>query len=45
MEWQTYTALGIVAITLAIFIHRLFFKKKSKSSCGHNCGCDSNKKP
>jgi hypothetical protein len=45
MDWQTYTALGVVAITLAIFVHSLFFKKKSKTSCGHNCGCGSNKKP
>jgi hypothetical protein len=45
MNWQTYTALGVVAITLAIFIYRIFFRKKSKTSCGHDCGCGSSKKP
>jgi hypothetical protein len=44
MSWQTYIALSIVAITLAIFAFRVFFKKKSKTSCGHHCGCGSAKK-
>jgi hypothetical protein len=44
MEWQSYIALGIVAITLVIFAFRLFFKKKSKKSCGHGCGCAANEK-
>lgn len=38
MDWQTYTAAGIVAVTLAIFIFRLTRPKK-KSGCGHDCGC------
>lgn len=44
MNWQTYTALGIVAITLAIFTYRLARPKK-KSGCGHDCGCGKTKDP
>jgi hypothetical protein len=42
MDWQTYSALGIVAITLVIFLVRLAKPKKNRG-CGHGCGCD--KKP
>ncbi len=42
MDWQTYTALGIVAITLVVFLVRLTRPKK-KRGCGH--GCDCGKKP
>ncbi|MCE2960601.1 MAG: FeoB-associated Cys-rich membrane protein [Akkermansiaceae bacterium] len=45
MNWQTYTALAIVGITLTIFIYRIFSRKKSKASCGQNCGCGTVKKP
>lgn len=38
MDWQTYTAAGIVAITLVIFLVRLARPKK-KPGCGHDCGC------
>ncbi len=44
MDWQSYTAVGIVVITLAIFLVRLARPKK-KSGCGHNCGCDKPNKP
>lgn len=44
MDWQTYTAVGIVVITLVIFLVRLARPKK-KSGCGHNCGCDKPNKP
>ena len=44
MDWQTYTAVGIVIITLVIFLVRLARPKK-KSGCGHNCGCDKPNKP
>jgi hypothetical protein len=39
MDWQTYTAAGIVAITLLVFLVRLARPKK-KHGCGHDCGCD-----
>ena len=38
MDWQTLTAVGIVIITLVIFLVRLARPKK-KSSCGKDCGC------
>jgi hypothetical protein len=38
IDWQTALAVGIVTITLTIFIHRLMRPKK-KSGCGHDCGC------
>jgi hypothetical protein len=42
MHWQTYIAVGIVILTLTIFLVRLARPKK-KGGCGHNCGCG--KKP
>lgn len=42
MDWQSYTAIGIVAITFTIFLVRLSRPKKN-GGCGHNCGCG--KKP
>ena len=38
MDWQTYTAAGIVAITLVVFLVRLARPKK-KTGCGNDCGC------
>lgn len=38
LDWQTLTAVGIVAITLVVFISRLARPKK-KSGCGKDCGC------
>ncbi len=38
MDWQTYTAVGIVTLTLVIFAVRLARPKK-KSGCGKDCGC------
>jgi FeoB-associated Cys-rich membrane protein len=38
MDWQTLTAVGIVGITLVIFLVRILRPKK-KSGCGHDCGC------
>jgi hypothetical protein len=38
MDWQTYTAAGIVTITLVIFLVRLARPNK-KPGCGHDCGC------
>ena len=40
MDWQTITALGIVALTAAAFAYRLFRPAK-KSGCGKSCGCGS----
>ncbi|MBC8127811.1 MAG: FeoB-associated Cys-rich membrane protein [Gloeobacteraceae cyanobacterium ES-bin-144] len=42
MDWQTYIAISIVALTATIFIVR-FFRPKKNGSCGHDCGCG--KKP
>jgi len=44
MDWQAYTAIGIVNLTLVIFLVRLARPKK-KSACGHGCGCDKTPKP
>ncbi len=38
MDWQTHTAIGIVTLTLVIFLVRLA-KRKPRSGCGHSCGC------
>jgi hypothetical protein len=38
MDWQSYTAAGIVVITLVVFLVRLARPKK-KPGCGHDCGC------
>lgn len=38
MDWQTTTAVIVVAFTLTIFLVRLARPKK-KSGCGHDCGC------
>lgn len=38
MDWQTYTAAGIVTLTLVAFLARLA-KRKPKSGCGHGCSC------
>ncbi len=41
MDWQTYTAIGVVTLTLVIFLVRLTKRSgKSNSSCGHSCGCN-----
>lgn len=41
MDWQTYTAIGVVTLTLVIFLVRLTKRSgKSNSSCSHNCGCN-----
>jgi len=44
MDWQSYTAIGIVGITLVVFVYRLKSPGRSKSGCGKNCGCDMAKK-
>ena len=45
MDWQTYTAAGIVVITLVIFLVRMSKKSAGKPSCGHNCGCGKKRHP
>ncbi|NJM36534.1 MAG: hypothetical protein HC845_00905 [Akkermansiaceae bacterium] len=37
-NWQTLAALGVVFITLTIFLVQLA-KPKKKPNCGHRCGC------
>jgi len=36
---QTIAALAIVALTLGIFIYRIFFKKNKSGGCGGGCDC------
>ncbi|WP_411826852.1 FeoB-associated Cys-rich membrane protein [Luteolibacter sp. AS25] len=43
MEWQTTTALTIVAITLCSLLYSSV-KSGKKSGCGSDCGCDLPKK-
>lgn len=43
MDWQTYTAAGFVVITLVVFLVRIAKKSNGKPSCGHHCGCRSDK--
>ncbi len=38
MDTQTTIAIGIVGVTLAVFIVRLA-RRKPKGGCGHGCGC------
>jgi hypothetical protein len=45
MDWQSYIALGIVTLTLGIFIYRLLSRKRPEKSCGKNCSCAPGKKP
>jgi hypothetical protein len=42
MDWQTYTAAGIVTLTLVVFLVHMA-KRRPKSGCGHGCAC-SNKR-
>lgn len=42
MDWQTYTAIGIVTITLVIFLVRITRPKKKRGGCGHGCDCGKN---
>ncbi len=44
MDWQTYSAAGIVILTLTFFLVRLARPKK-KPGCGHHCGCGRNYEP
>lgn len=38
MDWQSYTALGIVGLTLAVFVIRIVRPRK-KRDCGGSCAC------
>lgn len=43
-HWQTLVALGVVALTLGVFLFRLIRTAKPTSGgCGHGCGCDRDK--
>jgi hypothetical protein len=44
MDWQSYTALGVVVITLGMFTYRLTRTGKTKAACGKSCGCGVEKK-
>ncbi|MDF1812141.1 MAG: FeoB-associated Cys-rich membrane protein [Verrucomicrobiales bacterium] len=39
IEWQTWAAIAIVALTIIAFGRNLFGKKKPKGQCGGGCGC------
>jgi hypothetical protein len=41
MDWQSFAAIGIVIMTVLIFIRRITRKRRG-SSCGHDCGCGKN---
>jgi hypothetical protein len=43
LHWQSITAVGIVVITLTVFLVRLARPKAKGGGCGHDCGCG--KKP
>jgi hypothetical protein len=38
MDWQTFTAGAVVAITLLVFLVRLA-RPRRKGGCGHGCDC------
>jgi hypothetical protein len=38
MDWQTYSAIGIVVATVVIFLVRLT-RPKPKHGCGRHCDC------
>ena len=42
MDWQTYIAIGIVILTLVIFLVRLAKTEEKRGGCGHDCGCGKN---
>lgn len=44
-QWQSTIALGIVALTLLVFLIRMVRKPKRKGGCGHDCGCGKTGKP
>lgn len=40
MDWQSYAALAIVGLTVALFIYSGMKRKaKQGGSCGSGCGC------
>jgi hypothetical protein len=39
MDWQSITAAAIVALTAAVFLARMFTRRKSGNSCGTSCDC------
>ncbi|MBI4663499.1 MAG: hypothetical protein HY735_32255 [Verrucomicrobia bacterium] len=41
-NWQSWTALAVVAITAAIMAYRVLVRKKT--GCGEGCGCDASDK-
>ena len=36
-NWQTWSALGIVAATVVIMLYRVLTRRKA--GCGSDCGC------
>ncbi|MEY5019502.1 MAG: hypothetical protein RLZ22_590 [Verrucomicrobiota bacterium] len=44
MDWQTYTAAGMVALTVLIFLVRLARRGGGGPSCGGGCGCSDKHK-
>lgn len=38
-HWQTITALGIVALTVVVFVWKL--TRKKAGGCGSGCGCEA----
>jgi hypothetical protein len=45
MDWQGLAAIGVVVLTLVVFLFRLA-RQGPKSGCGGRCGCRmKNRKP
>ena len=45
-DWQTWTALGVVALTAVLYVRYLMRRKKNRGSggsCDSDCGCDEKK--
>lgn len=43
MDWQTLTALAIVALS-ALLLLRALFKRAKRPSCGSDCACGKEKR-
>lgn len=38
-DWQSWTALTVVAITALLFVRRALKRRRSGGGCGGGCGC------
>ena len=42
-NWQTIAVLGVVGLTMVVFVIRLVKKKKRRAGCGEGCECEGKK--